>query len=278
VNCELVCHLIDDYLENRLSPYERKSLEAHLAFCPTCGDELRSQAALERTLWQAMAAGVEGRYLSPAASARIVQEAQASVKRAVWSKRVVFASQLAASAAAVVLVLVGVLFWLGAIPIPSELNRVSLLPLKSLIPWEQQPLTVYPVDQPDRSDLNKVSLSPDKQAALSLGTSRSLIEPLPLQPSEAFTITLYLQNELSSPLEDAHFDLDITGPTGYYRFPLAVEGPLVANGVTVLEIGPEVLAEPCQEKYLISPTDIFRTPGIYVVRVILASPVVPVEQ
>ena len=277
MNCEQVHQLIDDYVEKRLSPYERKSLEGHLAFCPTCSDELRSQAELERALWHGMAAAVEGRYLSPAASERIVREAQASVNRAVWSKRVVFASQLAASAAAVVLVLVGALFWLGAIPVPSELNRVPL-PLKNFFPGEQEPFSVYPVDQPDRSDMNTISLPPGKQAALSLGVGNSLIEPLLLQPSGAFTITLSLENELSSPLEDVYFDLDISGPTGYYRFPLAVEGPLVAGGATVVEIAPEVLAEPCPEKYLISPEDIFRTPGIYVVRVILYSPVVPFEQ
>jgi hypothetical protein len=278
VNCEQVHHLIDDYLENRLSPYERKSFEGHLAFCPTCAGELRNQAELERRMWQAMAVGVEGRYLSPAASRRIVREAQSTVNRARWTKRVVFASQLAASAAAVVLVLVGVLFWLGAIPVPSELNRVSLLPLKNLFPSDQEPLSVYPVDQPERNDMNTVSLPADKQAALSFGDGVSLVDPLLMQPSGAFTITLSLENDLSSPLDDAQFDLDITGPTGYYRFPLAVEGPLAAGEPTVLEIEPEVLAEACQEKYLISPTDIFRTPGIYVVRVILYSPVVPLSQ
>jgi hypothetical protein len=126
--------------------------------------------------------------------------------------------------------------------------------------------------------MNTVSLPDDKQAALSFGTDVGLVDPVLLQPSEPFTITLSLENELSAPLGDAQFDLDITGPTGYYRFPLAVEGPLAAGDVTVLEIEPQVLAETCQEKYLISPTDIFRTPGIYVVRVVLYSPVVPIDQ
>ena len=46
----------------------------------------------------------------------------------------------------------------------------------------------------------------------------------------------------------------------------------LANGVSVLRVTPDVLATPCREKYLITPADIFRSTGVYTVRVILVNP------
>jgi hypothetical protein len=93
-----------------------------------------------------------------------------------------------------------------------------------------------------------------------------------MQPGSTFTITALLHSELPQPLDAARVDLDISGPSGYYQFPLVIKGPLPAHGVSVLRVTSDALVGLCQEKYLISPAEIFRFPGDYMVRVILFSP------
>jgi hypothetical protein len=93
-----------------------------------------------------------------------------------------------------------------------------------------------------------------------------------LVPGEAFTVTVFLQSDLPEPLETARLDLDIDGPTGYYRFALSARGPLAAQGLTALRVTSEALVAPCEEKYQIPPTDIFGASGIYTVRVALPGP------
>jgi hypothetical protein len=95
-----------------------------------------------------------------------------------------------------------------------------------------------------------------------------------MRPHVPFTMTVLLQSDLPQPLETVHLDLDISGPTGFYRFGLAVEGPLPAQGVSILRVTPELLAEPCEEQYLIAPTEVFSLPGVYTLRVTLSDPVV----
>jgi hypothetical protein len=71
-----------------------------------------------------------------------------------------------------------------------------------------------------------------------------------------------------------HLDLDIDGPTGSYRFGLSFRGPLPAEGMSIFRVTPELLAKPCEERYLMSPTDIFSVPGAYTIRATLLNPVV----
>jgi hypothetical protein len=95
-----------------------------------------------------------------------------------------------------------------------------------------------------------------------------------MEPSEPFTMTVFLQSDLPQPLDAVRLDLEITGPTGFFRFGLAVKGPLPAHGVSIFRVTPETLAKPCEEQYLISPTDVFSLPGTYTLRVTLFDPVV----
>jgi hypothetical protein len=272
VNCRQACHLIDDYAENQLGRYERQRLETHLESCPSCVEELRLRSAFERTLWQALASSVQPRTVSPATSARMIQEARGSLHRSIRNNRIGMATQLVASVVAVVLVLVGVLFWLDGIPFPSGLNPVVLFPQNQLTLAGQRPITITPVDQPDLAQVPPPDLSELGQPTLAMTRGETLVEPQPLRPGEAFTITVFLHTVSPTPLRTARVDLDVSGPTGYYRFALAVKGPLPANGVSVLRVTPDVLDTPCREKYLIAPADIFRSAGVYTVRVILVNP------
>ncbi len=272
MNCRQACRLIDDYAENQLGRYERQQLETHLESCPSCVQELHRRSAFERTLWQALAASVQTRTVSPATSANMIQEARGSLERSIRNNRIGMAVQLVASAVAVVLVLVGVLFWLDGIPFPSGLKPIVLFPQNQLTLAGQRPITITPVDQPDLTNVPPPAPSELGQPALSMTRGETLVEPQPLQPGEAFTITVFLHTVSPTPLGSARVDLDVDGPTGYYRFALAVKGPLPANGVSVLRVTPDVLEAPCREKYLITPADIFRAPGVYTVRVILVNP------
>jgi hypothetical protein len=82
-----------------------------------------------------------------------------------------------------------------------------------------------------------------------------------------------LHSNLARPVNRLRLDLDVSGPTGYYSFGLSVQGPLPAHGVSILRLTPELLADACEDRYLMAPTDVFRTPGTYAVRLTLSDAV-----
>ena len=273
MNCEQACLLIDEYLENGLSRYDRQRLEEHLASCPSCIEEVRGRSAFDHTIWQALAASVENQSLSPEASARIVRAAQASTRRGIWSSHALMAVRMMATLAVALLVVAGILVLVDRVPSPLGPRKITLLPVLQLALSELSPVTLAPTNQPTLPEEPKLDLEPIDQPVLMLNPNDMRIEPLDLSPNEWFTITLVLRSELPQPVDTARLDLEVSGPPGIYRFPLSVEGPLPTPGVSILRITPEQLASICQKQYLISPTDMFETPGIYTVRVTLHSPV-----
>lgn len=246
MNCDQVCHLIDDYLENRLSRYDRQHLEAHVAFCPECSEELRNRPAFERNMWQALSASVQHLYVSPEVSRRIVHKAQSSMGRAVWSDRFMVGARVFAGAAAMALLVVGVLFLAGYIEAPTQL----------------QPLSESQASQP----------------SVSLTASDVFVEPWVMKPNTPFTVTVFLHSDVAQPPDKLRLDLDIDGPTGVYRFGMVTKGPLPARGVSVFQITPDLLEAPCQEQYQISPSDIMSEPGVYTLRTTLFVPSTKAER
>jgi hypothetical protein len=166
---------------------------------------------------------------------------------------------------AAVLVLVGFLSLMGDLPAASHLRPVALVPASKLILSRTGFDTLLPADQPAMR-LTATSHASLPQASL-------LIEPWRLKPQQPFTMTVLLQSDLPQPLEAVQLDLDITGPTGFYSFGLAVKGPLPAHGVSVFRVTPDLLVEPAQEQYLMAPSDVFRLPGIYTFRLTVSDPV-----
>jgi hypothetical protein len=272
VNCSLVRHLIDGYLDNELSLHQRSGLEAHLTSCAACGAELSGRASLDRTLRQALSAEVQSRVLPSAVSARIVAETQASLPRAIWSYRARLAVQALAGLAALALVLVGLSSLLAHGPFPAALNPVRLFPAKQLFLPGRRVAEEAPIRELEPSDPPPLAASLDRQDLGTLSLLASSVDPDVMHPGDEFTITLLLQNNLPFSVETVRFDLELSGPTGYYRFPLSVKGPFPANVVSVIQITPAVLEAQCQERYLISPPEIFGTAGNYTLRFTLFSP------
>jgi hypothetical protein len=173
--------------------------------------------------------------------------------------------RIASGAVAVLLVAVALLALLGRIPVPSNLKPVSLRPAKRLVSSEPELDAVFDADQP---------IPRMATPTLSQVDARLLIEPRDLHPGESFTMTVYVQSALSEPMETVHLDLDISGPTGVYRFALSFDGSLPAEGMSIYRVTPDLLAQPCEERYLMSPTDMFAVPGAYTIRVTFLNPVV----
>jgi hypothetical protein len=265
MNCDLAVSLIDDYIENGLSRRDCLLLEKHLGRCLPCAEELRKRPALERDVRQALAASVNPLYLSSDASTRIVRAASESLNRATWTERTLLTFRLLGGAVAAVLLLVGFLSLLGELPVASQLRPVALLPASKLILSRAGFDTLLPAEQPAP---RLTATSP-----LSLPQASLLIEPWRMQPQEPFTMTVLLQSDLPQPLERVRLDLDITGPTGFYTFGLLVKGPLPAHGVSVFRVTPDLLVEPAQEQYLMAPSEVFRLPGVYTLRLTLSDPI-----
>ena len=104
-----------------------------------------------------------------------------------------------------------------------------------------------------------------------------LIEPREMHAREPFTMTVYVQSDMSAPIEDIDLDLEINGPSGHYRFELSFSGPLPAEGTSIFRVTTKLLARICEERYLMAPTEIFAVPGTYTVRATLVHPVIASE-
>jgi hypothetical protein len=265
---------MDEYLEKRLSRYDARRLERHLTQCQQCAQELRDRPAFERTLRCALATSVQHRYLSPETSMRIVREVQGNLRRAIWSHRVSFLLQVGAGVASVALVLVGLFFLLSGLPGSSGLGTITLFPIKQLALAEPEPVTRFAANQPTLAEPQPGPAPTEHRPAIFMGRHDVRIEPWRLESGDPFTITMFLHTDLPQTVNSARFDLDVTGPTGFYRFEMTVKGPLPPQGISVLKITPEDLAASSRERYLLSPTEIFAEPGVYTIRVFLFSPVV----
>jgi hypothetical protein len=99
-----------------------------------------------------------------------------------------------------------------------------------------------------------------------------LIEPADLNPGEPFTVTLLLRSDLAQSRDTTHLKLSIDGPTGEYHFVLAIKGPLPAHGVSVVQVTPELLADPCRRQYQMTPGEMVSVPGVYTLRAVLPHP------
>lgn len=272
MNCSLVDGLIDDYIDNELSPRERSRFEEHLASCGGCRGELRRRSALDRSLRQALGAAVQHRYLSPVTSSQSIHSAQKQLDRSIRHHRVAVAGQVVVGALMAVLAILGLLVALDRLSLPAGLNPITLLPVKRLVSSGRQIVEVSPDSQWDPEGLQPPAPAPGTKEGLSLSSSGCFIDPQPLVPGDPFAITLLLHNNLPKTLEAARFDLEISGPTGYFQFPLSVEGPLPARGISLVRVTTESLAGMCQDKYMVPPTHIFRLPGTYKLRITLYRP------
>ena len=241
MNCDMACHLMDDYLENRLGRRERQQLERHLSLCTSCTEELRHRPDFDHQMWRALVGSVQNLRLSPEASSEIVEAAQNSVRRGIRSKRAVLTLQLMASATVVILMVAGMLIVMGRLPVPSTLIELS------------EPSIEEPAVYLSRNDI--------------------IVEPSNLHPGEPFTTTIFFHSDLSESVDAVRFKLNIDGPSGKYEFALALQGPFPAQEVSVLRVTPETLAGPCWDQYQIAPEDIISEPGAYTFRAALVSPV-----
>lgn len=272
MSCRLTDNLIDDYLDRRLSPREQGRLEDHLATCRRCAEELRQRSVLDHSVRQAIGTAVQDRYLPPAAGARFHQAARRQLSRGIWLHRAGAAAQLAGGLAMGLLVLAGLFLLLGRLSLPAGLNPVALRPAKHLVPSGRQMVEVSPGGPWDPEGLQPPLLGAGTRPGLSLSAGGAFFEPDPLVPGGAFTLTLLLHNNLARTLDSAQFDLEISGPAGYFQFPLSVAGPLPAMGITLVRISSDSLADTCREKYMVAPAALFRLPGTYKVRITLFSP------
>ncbi len=265
MNCELARRLIDDFMHDELNQRDRARMEEHLAGCSRCVMELRKQPALERDVRRALAASVRPLYVSADVSARIVQASEQSLHRAGRARRTAFTARVTSGILVLLLVAVGLLALLGRIPVPSSLKPVSLFPTKSLPSAETELGAVFGAGKP----------VPDLASpVLSQLDATLLVAPRDLGPGEPFTVTVYVQSDMPEPMETIDLDLDVIGPTGAYHFELSFNGPLPAQGMSIFRVTPDLLADVCAERYLMSPTDMFDIPGTYTIRVTLFVPVV----
>ena len=264
MKCEVADRLLDGFMQDELNQRDRSRMEEHLATCPRCASELRKYPAMERDVRRALAASVRPLYLSADVSSKIIEASEESLSRAGRTRRAVLTVRIASGAFATLLVAVALLALLGRIPVPSNLKPVSLLPVKRLLSAEPDLEAVFDADRP-RPSMATPTLS---EVDISM-----LIEPRHLHAREPFTMTVYVQSALPEPTDTIRLDLDVSGPTGVYRFELSFDGPLPAEGMSIFRVTPELLAQTCEERYLMSPTDMFGIPGAYTIRVTLLHPV-----
>jgi hypothetical protein len=258
VNCDQAGRLVDDYLAEQLSQREHALFEAHLLACDRCARELGTLPGFERNLRRALATSVQPLSVPAETSSRLVDAAEESLHKARRTVRVAGLLRFMAASVALALLLVCVLFLTGDLAVPSQLQPVALFPAS------RQPFAHLPSLN---SLLNGGPMPADSEAIPESVPHVSLLfQPRQMRPRDPYTMTVFMESDMSRSLESIRLDLDVSGPTGYYRFDLAVEGPLPGRGVSILRLTPDLLAETCEEQYLMAATDLFREAGTYNIR------------
>jgi hypothetical protein len=258
VNCDQAGRLVDDYLAEHLGQREHALFEAHLRSCSRCARELRTLPQFERSLRRALVTSVQPLSVSTGASSRLVSAAEESLHKAKRTARVVGLLRFMTATAALALLMVCALFLTGNLAVPSQLQPVALFPASSL-PIADLPSPNLSLDAgPLLADHGAI---PESAPQVSM-----LFEPRQMRARVPYTITVFLESDIPRSLESIRLDLDVSGPTGYYRFDLAVEGPLPGRGVSILRLTPDLLAKTCEEQYLMAPSDLFSEAGSYNIR------------
>jgi hypothetical protein len=238
MNCDLACGLMDEYLDDRLSHRDRERIEEHLNRCLRCRQELESRLAFDDLVRHRLTAAVSSLQLPRESTHRIIQAAQRSTQRALWSKRLVAGGQVALGVAAVILLMVGLIYSLGRVPTPLQGSQVEVAGPKETRVQRQQDAV--------------------------------WIEPPRLYAGEPFTVTLRLRNETSQPLDGGLvvFSLkraEATGPE--YRFAIPLGEVLQPDERWEVELTPQNLRPVCLREYQIEPAELLAEPGVYSFRV-----------
>jgi hypothetical protein len=247
MNCDSAGRLLDDLTGDQLSRRERQRLEDHLSSCPRCAKILRERLVLEQRIRQALTASVLQLRLPPGASRATILAVERSFQKPGWRLRLRPIAQVLAGVAAAALLFLGMLLLSERVPIP---------------PLAGQQTAHSPVIRP----------------ALSVDQDRISFEPVNMAPGDRFTVTVPIESNLLQAIDAVRCDLEISGPTGQYRFALFMQGPLPARGLSIIQVTPELLAGPSREQYQLSPDQIFGLPGAYAFRVTVFSPMVASSQ
>ena len=247
MTCDSAGRLIDDLMGNQLSRRERQRLEEHLSSCPRCAKELGERLVLEQRMQQALAASVHQLRLPPGASRAMIQAVETSLQKPGWRYRLWPMAQVMAGVAAAFLLFLSIVFLSDRVPIPALGGQ-------------------------------QTAHSPMIRPALSVDPSRISFEPDSMVPGDRFTVTVPIESNLLQEIDAVRCDLEISGPTGQYRFALFMQGPLPAHGLSIIQVTPDLLAGPSQDQYQLSPDQIFGLPGAYAFRVTVFSPMVASSQ
>jgi hypothetical protein len=239
VDCDRVGELIDGYLDRRLIARDRRQLETHVGHCPGCGQELRSRASLDRYIRNGIAAAVDFRRLSPAATARIVASTRSAARQASQTTHLIGAVRASAGGLAVLLVVVGLGY--------------SLMHIAPNWPGFSLPLPATAAPVP----------------SLTLGSFA--IDPSQLHTGELFNTTIILHNELNVPQPVSPITMDIQGPHRRYHFVFVSDEPVPARATAVLNVPSTWLAEASEDQYQVLAGDILDVPGTYSITLTLLS-------
>jgi hypothetical protein len=247
MTCDSASHLIDDLLGDQLSRREHQRLEEHLSACPYCAEILRERLAFEQRLQQALTASVHQLQLAPDTSRGMLQAVESNLQQRAWRFKVLPVARVMVGALAAVLLGLGLLLLAERVPVPSMGGQ-------------------------------QTARSPVRQPALSVDQSSISFEPHHMVHGDRFTVTIPIESNLPQDVDTVRCDLEISGPTGQYRFALFMQGPLPARGLSIIQVTPELLARPSQDQYHLSPAQIFGLPGAYTFRVTVFSPVAATSQ
>jgi hypothetical protein len=238
MSCDQACSLMDEYLENRLSLRDQERIKEHVVRCPRCRQELEGRQAFDHQLRYRLSASVSGLQLSREAGHRIVQAAERSARRALWSRWLIAGGQIALGLAMVIALMVGLIYALGRVPTPLEEAQVEVA-------------------------------APEDTGALQQQDS-IWFEPTPLRAGDPFSVTLRLRNQTNHPLSEGVVTLSlkrVVGGGSGYRFSIPVDVSLGPGEGGEVQLTPRDLRPVCLQVYQIEPRDLLAEPGVYSYRV-----------
>lgn len=213
MKCEDINKMLAAYLDEEVTPEERGQVEAHLASCQKCREELRTLASTRerlRLVLRAEAARVEP---SPQAWERVKQSIES--KSSFWEQLGTYASKpllRAAVPVAVVLIAIGALWSTGVLPGFQSGTA---------------PVTAPGLTAPESADVSKSTLALESQQPVEI---ISVSGPLPPINPGGPTVEVTLRNVAPEPVVSLAASLELDRPFDF-DFGVTSSNPLLPDKI-----------------------------------------------
>jgi len=232
MKCKDINELLTSYLDEEVSPEERRQIKAHLALCQKCREELRLLASTRESLRQVLRA--RATEVEPSPQAWNLVRRRIESKSSLWEQLNTYLSRP---------------LWRAAIPIAVVLIAIGALWSTGVLPGFQSgtpPVTERGLSDEESADASKSAMAPELSQAPPSQNQQpveiiSVTGPLqPINPGGP-TVEITLKNVAVEPVVSLSASLELSRPFNF-DFDVTSSNPLlpdksISSRLTLIGVG-----------------------------------------